>query len=511
MIGHTRQFILRPNADAGAGRLAGPAPVPRCRCGVARALALAVLLLAGLATGGCATYSARHADLRPALAEGRLADALADVEQGRKGKDLLLYHLERGLLLHYDDRWQQSNEAFQRAEDLAADLYTKSISEGALSLLTSDEVISYRADPFELALVPYYRALNYAYLGQPAEAAVEARKASLFLREYTDLDASLSPAAAGEEQTATAGGSCEQLAASGFLHYFAGLIYEWNGEINDAFIAYRNAATVYEAAPAGLAITTPPWLGEDLRRTGDLLGFQEELEQLAAAHPDLFTGQTGAPGVADTTGQVVVLLEIGFVDRKVQQELNVPILKEDSRSDVADWAESLALRTRPGWSSGERKIEYWLRVAMPELVAEVSPISRARVSAPVIGGHGLALPVEDIAGRARLTFAAEQPAVLLKTLARGLTKYLAKQKADDKGKVTGILANVFGAATESADTRSWLTLPEKILMARLSLPPGRYDLRVQLTDARGRPLREETLDGVTVEEGRWRFLSRRVF
>jgi hypothetical protein len=34
--------------------------------------------------------------------------------------------------------------------------------------------------------------------------------------------------------------------------------------------------------------------------------------------------------------------------------------------------------------------------------------------------------------------------------------------------------------TERADTRSWFTLPGEIHLARLSLPPGDYNVRVEL-------------------------------
>ena len=49
----------------------------------------------------------------------------------------------------------------------------------------------------------------------------------------------------------------------------------------------------------------------------------------------------------------------------------------DDYDDYDDWAESLVLRTRPGWRAGKLKIDYWLRVAVPELVSDRPEVQAA--------------------------------------------------------------------------------------------------------------------------------------
>jgi len=402
-----------------------------------------------------------------------------------------------------------------RLATLRADLvYTKSIPQGALSLLTSDESIDYRGEPFELAMVPYYRALNYAFLGDREGALVEARKASLLLREYVEQDLS----ALGELDPDRDASGDALLKNAAFLHYISALVYEWGGETNDAFIAYRNAADAYQAAAGRLALTAPPWLAADLRRTGEKLGFRDELERLPAAFPDLFASD--AAGVAGggftdgrlkSDGEVVLLLELGFAPHKEQRELNVPILKSDRRDDRVVWARDLRGRIRPGWTAERHEIEYWLRVAVPELVSEPPEIAGARVSVAAAGVEGRALPVEDIAGRSRATFQAREGSIYLKTFVRALAKYATQQAADRKSDVAGALANILGAVTEKADTRGWLTLPGRIAMARLQLPPGRWDVRIELTDARGAVIGTEVVPGIEVEANDRRFVSRRIY
>jgi hypothetical protein len=352
-----------------------------------------------------------------------------------------------------------------------------------------------------MALVPYYRALNYAYLGQREEAVVEARKAEVQLREYAAVAAAVRVGDAGDADDADAG---EALDDNAFLHYLRGMLLEWGGEPNEAFIAYRHAADAYAAGALGAG--TPPWLGADLRRTGEALGFAAELDEIAQAHPGLLPTETGPSG----RGRVVLFLELGYVPRRQSESLDLPIFERDDHEDVDAWAVTMRSRHLHGWRSDER-IAYWLRIAVPELVDVPPRVVGARISSGAVGGNTRTVLVEDVAGRAHRHYDDAYGGILLKTIARGLTKYLASEKVGDKGRVAGLLMNLLGAATEQADTRGWLTLPHGIAMSRLDLPPGVYDLTVDLVDADGRSLGVETIPAVEVRAGDWCFLSRRAF
>jgi len=465
-------------------------------CGRGRGLALLVTLLAG-----CATYTARMGGVREHLAKGEYDAALEILTEQSGDKDRLLFYLNKGLIQHYADRWEESNATFQAAENLAAALYTKSISEGVFSLLTSDITISYRADPFEMAMIPYYRSLNYIYLQQPQEALVEARKASIYLQQYTDLTRE----ALGEEAELA---HPEVLRHNAFLQYWTALLYEQGGEINNAFIAYRLAAVAYEQAATLLTVEIPPWLGEDLRRTGQQLGFYEELAQLAQEYPHLFSDQAPRP----PGGEVILLLEFGYVPQKQQKDLVLPILQSDDYESNTEWSYQLNRRKAPGWRVPEgEKVIYWLRVAKPVLVDDPPPLQHARVALGEDADFTWTVPVEDVAGRALLSFAAKETASDLKTIARALTKYLASKEAREANGTLGTLVNLFGVATETADTRSWLGLPHSIAMARWRVPPGTYDLQVELVDGDGETAFSEVIPAVTVTANEWRSLVRRVF
>ncbi len=486
-----------------------------------RARAL-ILLVPVLLLGGCTTYSAKFADLRPQLVSGQYDAALATVEKESGSKDRLLYFLERGLILHFAGRYQESNVEFSAADRLADDLYSKSISEGALSLITNDNAISYRARPFEMAMVPYYKALNYVYLGDPEGAQVEARRASQLMTKY--VDATLGGVRKED------GDMMRRVRNNAFLLYSAGMFYDSDGDINDAFISYRNAAVAFQANHQILNLEIPPSLGQDLQRVAGRLGFLSELEQVkkdcpevfsAAAMdskdpsvktPELYEAAVRNKGWQAGYGEVVLYLEAGFVAHKTQLRFDFPIFEGEAYrdSDYWSWQIYAGLGNMQALVHG-RKIEYWVSVAAPELKDPVGNIGGARISAGVGGSHTVTHQVSNLSRKARINFDAEKPTIFFKTIARGLAKYLATREINKQSQVAGMLANLFGAATESADTRSWLTLPENIHLARMSLPAGIYDLKVEILDRRGRALTTQTLPAVEVKAGEWTFLSRRVF
>lgn|GEM_PF-499341 len=484
---------------------------------------LGALLLLLLLSGGCTTYSAKMADLRPQLSSADYENALKTVEDETGSKDRLLYYLERGIILHYADRHGESNEAFAAAERTAEDLYTKSVSEGAASLISNDNAISYRARPFEMAMVPYYKAFNYIYLGDRSAAQVEARRASLMLRAY--ITATLK--GIREEDH----GDLPRIGNSAFLNYFSGMLYDWDGEINDAFVSYRNAAMAFQQNHDLLHLEVPHSLAGDLTRLAGRLGFSAELAELkkqcpvvfpaggdatietGPSRPDQYEEAVANAGWKPGYGEVALFLETGYVANKTEIRFDFPIFESVAYDDPNYWSWEIyaGLGNMQAMVHG-RKVEYWVSVAAPQLDDKPGQIRGVRVSAGVAGTHVRGARISRLSREARITFDSEKPSIMFKTILRGLTKYLASRGAEEAGgSWAKLAANLFGAATESADTRSWLTLPDNLDLVRLSLPAGVYDLEVEVLGPRGRVLMTRTLPGVEVRAGDWTFLSRRAF
>ncbi len=202
---------------------------------------LLVLSLTALTVSGCGSFwrgaTQSHAVapsglpwgeefVRRSLVLGTFEQALARTAKGSDGApdDALLRALFQGQVAYHAGRWEESLAAFAEAERLTDDRYTKSVTRGALSLVTSDHALHYVPPRTERLFARYYAMLARVQSGDVDGAAVDARRLSALLEEAADdLDPS-------EQATHAA------------LREVAGAVFEAAGEWNDAGVAYRNAA-----------------------------------------------------------------------------------------------------------------------------------------------------------------------------------------------------------------------------------------------------------------------------
>ena len=136
------------------------------------------------------------------------------------------------------------------------------------------------------------------------------------------------------------------------------------------------------------------------------------------------------------------------------------------------------------------------------------PVTGVRLSGT--SGSTTSVPADDLSRRAAATYDVERSQLYFKTFLRALVKYAASRAAADQDATAGAIVNLLGILTERADTRCWLTLPDRLAVARLRLPPGRHELRVDYLDGSGRPVHSET-EVIEVVDGGWVFLNHRLF
>ncbi|MFH1311760.1 MAG: hypothetical protein ABIJ00_00900 [Candidatus Eisenbacteria bacterium] len=394
--------------------------------------------------------------IRILMASEEYDKALVEFEKIDQSESDVLFLLERGLLLHYVGRYQESNDIFDRAEILSEDLYTKSVSREAAALVTSDLALEYVPKSFEQVLINYFRALNYMFLGEKEDAIVECRKASDKLALYSEEDK-------------------RPYRRDAFIEYLTGILYEWDGEINDALISYRNALGGYEVYGELFGLSDPDHLTCDLLRTAGALGFIDDIERVSPEDRK----RCGPESQVDSLAKVVVFVEQGFVPPKQELSANIPILKSEARRVQDDrHGFSVGAYSRLyGHSFDVDDIAYFLRVAVPRYAEQ-----RTRPPAPMLFLDDLSIrPAisEDIFALAKAELDHDMPMIFAKTLVRALIKYKASDVAEDKwGKLAGRLVNVATAATERADLRGWLSLPRAIYVAILYVDPGTYSLSV---------------------------------
>jgi hypothetical protein len=73
--------------------------------------------------------------------------------------------------------------------------------------------------------------------------------------------------------------------------------------------------------------------------------------------------------------------------------------------------------------------------------------------------------------------------------------------------VAALAVEIAGLVTERADTRSWLTLPSRVYLARVPLPPGTYTVKVDLLGDYGQIVATQEYANITIRQGAKTYLS----
>jgi hypothetical protein len=294
-----------------------------------------------------------------------------------------------------------------------------------------------------------------------------------------------------------------------FLEYLTGMVFAAAGAPDEADVSYRRALEAYRDTPqAGDQL--PPRLYCDLADIAGQLGDREEAARYRSEGSCLPAPERRPPGT------LRLFLECGYVAYRSANEIFLPIFKNEIHDDMDVDAFATTLAGRHGMSPPAHvEVEYLLRVSLPVLVDTPSGIQHARITAVAAGDtsrpHTYAVVASDVSARARRAFDAAQPSIFARAVARGLAKYLAKRKAEKQGgRLAGFAMNLAGVVTESADTRCWSLLPEKILLGQMDLPEGEYTLRVELLAPSGQPGDTFEIPGVRIASGRSTFLDSRV-
>ncbi len=416
------------------------------------------LMLFAFMMQGCAMSVGFYKQVDTELASERYASAAKIVQENKEtyGKNsTVLYNLESGLLLHYAGDYELSSRHFLESEREMDDLYTQSVSKGVGSMVLNDNLLPYEGEDFEKVYVNLFLALNYARLGKIEDALVEARKVDLKLNEYS--------------RQYDGRNSYKQDA---FVRYIMGVLYEADGEVNDAFISYRSAYEGFKAYDTLFATRCPSYLKADLVRTAGELGFQDEL----AEYEREFGIKYAAPprGV----GTLLVVIYSGRGPMKEEVKLKVSIMDKDGT--VHTFVAAVPkFHSRQNWVNTYN--------------VSVSGKDVADRATSELGENVNAIAEKNLDERISLIY--------LKTAGRALLKFLAAEQAKKEVKkkndsplanfLTSVVVDAAYDASEKADVRTWRTLPHDIQIALIKLPAGEFSVGVN--DQNGEPVMSKTV------------------
>lgn len=415
----------------------------------------------------CASYSYTFKTVEQAIAQDDPQQALDVLEkiQGKGGiwnKGEVLYHLNKAMILRMQRQFEASNVEFENAKRLIEQYDAVSLTEQASSFLINDATRVYLGEPFEQVLLHFYAALNYLELDKTDEARVEALQVDLRLRQ---LNERIKDPIYTEDA---------------FVRYLTGIIYEQLGEWSNAMIAYRKAYEGYQNYSKYFGVNTPKSLQMSLVRLADQQGLNEELRSYKQKFAieqwqDAFQRQR--------SGELVFVLNSGFAPVKKEKSVN-------------------ALAPRSG---------QLVRVAVPDYQTRADNVGKVKLIATNKSTQKEqtvnAELVQNIDLIAIKTLQSQMPAIMLRAAARAVAKYNVTKQAQQQDQALALLTNIINVLTETADTRSWLTLPKNIYLARAALSPGQYDLKVEFLTAGGVMVAQKNYNDISIEQNKTRYIS----
>ena len=419
-----------------------------------------------LINAGCANYSTTFATVERQIAAQRPDQALAVLEnlhrQDFSSKDETLYLLNKAMLLRMQDKFAESNAAFEQAKTVIDRLDAVSVTEQTGTLLINDATRSYLGDDYERALIHLYEALNYLELGDLDAARVEALQVNQLLIRF------------GQQNSSAV------YTEDAFVRYLTGMIYEELGEWSNAMIAYRKSYEAYLKYQHKYNVAVPTSLKYALLRFAQQQGLNDELRQY---EKDFGITDWQTEAQFKQRGELVLVLNEGLA----------PVKREHSITVLAPQTMQYVRIATP----------YYLprRDHVDSVTVDVTDKSSGAVQ------HYPAELVEDVESIAIKTLQAHMGAITARAIARAVTKYNVTRNARKQDDLAGLIVNVTNVLTERADTRSWTTLPQKIYLGRLTLPDGEYTVTVKFRGAAGYVIDQRTFADVAIRAGHYHYLS----
>lgn len=421
---------------------------------IARGILVSALsvMLQGCATSSLFTaYPNQAASFQKAISSTQsdvaINKVLTDLDSERDSADAMLYMMERGRITQLDSRFDDSKSDFQLVisnfddQDLASTVELSNVAAQSSSLLVNDNAIPYKGAGYERIFTHHHQAFNYLGERDFEGASVEFRKVALEQRvllekheqevaeAYEDAEErsiDLNTLTEGFAGLDTIAGSVKSSFQNAYTFYASAAFWESVGELNSALVDYKKAFEINSSSEL---------LKQDIARITKKMGGQPGNVELNQA--------------SDTQGVVVVFFEDGFVPAKT--EIKIPIPTFDG---------GLISLAFPYYDTGQWPLSQPLR-AMDDDFNEL----------------GVTEVVVDVGALAVKDLKEQIPALMVRQALRGYAKYELQKQAETQGGWAGQLAaSAYNIISESADRRSWLTLPHTGQVMRFNLNEGIKDI-----------------------------------
>ena len=397
---------------------------------------------------GCATHADRLRDVRSQFYSGNLEQATATIDQGLKKHrgEADVFKLERSIVDLAAGRPKEAEKTLREIRDRFDYLEQKSLGESAFVMLTDDNGAAYPGEDYEKILVRAFLAISNL-MSDGGDAAAYG------LQVTQKQDEIIQRGDSGDGQNPKL--AYKRVALGAYIH--GALREETQTDYDDAA---RSMVRVVNWEP-------------------DFRPGQADLQRVQRGHHS----ERG-------NGVLYVFTLVGRGPYKVE---------------TIEIADTIALLVADRiLSQGRHSLPPTIApIKVPKVVLDYSPVRAVGVS---IDGKpaGTTETITDVGQLALQQYEAVYPQVIGRAVARRVVKkgiiYAGKEIVKvEKSSLANLAIDAAGVAweaTETADTRCWGLLPDRIQVVRLELPAGQHQVGLQALGGGG-PI--GSIQGTTVD------------
>ncbi len=428
---------------------------------------------------GCSSGQARSKlfkDIENSLDQRDYQTAISKITAAKddyySARDRVLYYIDLGMLYHYSGDFEKSNEYLTEAEYAIEELFTRSVSRAATSLLLNDNVLEYTGEDYEDIYTNIIKAINFLNLEQFDNAFVEIRrindKLNILEDKYKELADSFQQSEEAEIEFET---GTNEYYNSVLGRYLSLLIYRTEGRLDAAKIDYNSIV-------------------EGWRGQSHIYNFPK---------PDISSHLN-----ITNNAKLNIIALVGKPPVKKPFERRISTYEGYLIVSGNEPCEFVHTIYWPGLSK-----DYHFKFSLPFMERRDTEVERVRVVVDerIVGELDF---LEDLGNIAIETFAVKAPVIYFRSVVRSLVKGIAAERAKSEmksrtnplvGALLGISTDIAVDLSEQADTRASRFLPGKTMVGEIDLEPGIYNIRIEYLNQYGQILFRDEFPQKQVRKG----------
>ena len=418
---------------------------------------LFLALVGALSASGCATHGDRLESIRLAFNAGQVeqAESIVQREIAEQKSDADVLKLDRAIIQLADGRPEDAERTLREVRDQFDFLEQKDAGESVLATLTDDTRLAYAGEDYEKILIRCFLALS--------NLMADGQDASAYALQVGDKQRQIINA---EENPSNENPrlAYKRVALGAYIH----------GAIQEA------THTNYDEAARAIQLVA---------------NWEPSFEDASVDLKRVSSGRHSAPG----NGVLYVFTMVGrgpYKEERLETPTSNALLLAD-RILTATSKHSLPPTIAP--------------IKVPVVVRSSNQIDSVLVETDT-GAAGVTKTITDVGQLAVDQYEAIFPQVMARAVVRRVVKKGAVYATKDAANIDDPLASfaldavgVLWEASESADTRCWGLLPDRIQVLRLELPAGEHVVKLKPA-SRNAPIGAEASHTVGIDDGRNTYL-----